>query len=519
MEQLCYETLEKAGYTGYLLKNAPERVLQFGEGNFLRAFTDYWFDMANEKAGWNGKCVLVQPIAQGLTQLINRQEGLYTLYLRGRQNGEKVDAKRVISCVHDCVCPYSEGKWDEVLALARSEELETVVSNTTEAGIAYTQGDSAFDQVPPNSFPAKLTRVLYERYKAFNGAADKGLVILSCELIDNNGKELQKCCNNYAKDWDLEPAFIDWMNTANTFCSTLVDRIVPGRIRDPQELAALSEAHYHDQIESIADEVLAAGQRIVMLTGPSAAGKTTSAHKIADAIAARGHRSRVISLDDFYIGEGKYPKNPDGSDDYESLEALDLERLHACLKALYKTGVCDAPVFDFTIQRPSGIQCIDARDGVVIIEGLHALNPALTEELPEDAALCLYAGLREEYADSRDARCLATRDIRLARRLVRDCLFRGHGAAFTLGLWGHVCAGEDRYIKPYKPRANLLLDTTHTYEVCLWRTVLDTMPADPALTATQARQLAALREKFAAFPALGTELVPQNSMLREFIGK
>ena len=107
----------------------------------------------------------------------------------------------------------------------------------------------------------------------------------------------------------------------------------------------------------------------------------------------------------------------------------------------------------------------------------------------------------------------------LLRRLVRDCLFRGHGAAFTLGLWGHVCAGEDRYIKPYKPRANLLLDTTHTYEVCLWRTVLDAMPADPALTATQARQLAALREKFAAFPALGTELVPQNSMLREFIGK
>ena len=153
-------------------------------------------------------------------------------------------------------------------------------------------------------------------------------------------------------------------------------------------------------------------------------------------------------------------------------------------------------MFDFTIQRPSGIQRIDARDGVVIIEGLHALNPALTEELPEDAALCLYAGLREEYADSRDARCLATRDIRLARRLVRDCLFRGHGAAFTLGLWGYVCAGEDRYIKPYKPRANLLLDTTHTYEVCLWRTVLDTMPADPALTATQARQLAALRENW-----------------------
>ena len=142
--------------------------------------------------------------------------------------------------------------------------------------------------------------------------------------------------------------------------------------RHPQELAALSEQHYHDQIEAIAGEVLAAGQRIVMLTGPSAAGKTTSAHKIADAIAARGHHSQVVSLDDFYIGEGRYPKNPDGSDDYESLQALDLEKLHTCLKDLYKTGVCDAPVFDFTVQQPTGTRRIDARDGEVIIEGLHA---------------------------------------------------------------------------------------------------------------------------------------------------
>lgn len=287
----------------------------------------------------------------------------------------------------------------------------------------------------------------------------------------------------------------------------------------PQAFADYSEGQYRAQIESIADDVLSSGRHIVMLTGPSAAGKTTSAHKIADAIAARGCRSAVVSLDDFYAGAGRYPKHPDGTDDYESLGSLDLPVLQECLAKLHTEGVCKAPIFDFKIQQPNGTRTIDCRDGVVIIEGLHALNPALTEELPEDAALCLYAGLREEYADSRDARCLATRDIRLARRLVRDCLFRGHGAAFTLGLWGHVCAGEDRYIKPYKPRANLLLDTTHTYEVCLWRTVLDAMPADPALTATQARQLAALREKFAAFPALGTELVPQNSMLREFIGK
>ena len=249
METLNYKVLEQTGYHGYILKDAPVKVMQFGEGNFLRAFVDYFYDIANEKAGYNGKVKLVQPIGNfpQMADWINEQEGLYTLYLRGSEKGQKVDAKRVISCVSDCVCPYVDNKWDEVLALARSEELETVVSNTTEAGIAYTQGDSAFDQVPPNSFPAKLTRVLYERYKAFQGAADKGLVILSCELIDNNGKELKKCCNNYAKDWNLEAEFIDWMNNANTFCSTLVDRIVPGRIRDPKELAALEEANgYHD---------------------------------------------------------------------------------------------------------------------------------------------------------------------------------------------------------------------------------------------------------------------------------
>ena len=150
METLNYKVLESTGYNGYILKDAPVKVMQFGEGNFLRAFVDYFFDIANEKAGYNGKVKLVQPIANfpQMADWINEQEGLYTLYLRGSEKGQKVDAKRVISCVHDCVCPYSEGKWDEVLALARSEDLEIVVSNTTEAGIAYTQGDSQFDQVP-----------------------------------------------------------------------------------------------------------------------------------------------------------------------------------------------------------------------------------------------------------------------------------------------------------------------------------------------------------------------------------
>ena len=123
METLNYKVLSETGYNGYILKDAPVKVMQFGEGNFLRAFVDYFYDIANEKAGYNGKVKLVQPIGNfpQMADWINEQEGLYTLYLRGSEKGQKVDAKRVISCVSDCVCPYIDGKWDEVLALARSE--------------------------------------------------------------------------------------------------------------------------------------------------------------------------------------------------------------------------------------------------------------------------------------------------------------------------------------------------------------------------------------------------------------
>jgi len=248
MAQLNYQVLKQSSYDGYVLEKAPEKVMQFGEGNFLRAFVDYFFDLANEKAGFNGKVALVQPIAQGLTELINAQEGLYTLYLRGSEKGRKVDDKRVISCVSRCINPY--GEWDKVLELAKSPDLEIVVSNTTEAGIVH-DTESLFDQAPPITFPAKLTRVLYERWKA----GQKGLIILSCELIDNNGKELLRCVNQYIEDWKLEEGFRAWVNGENVFCSTLVDRIVPGRIRDPQEVSALAKENGYDDPLTDAGEV------------------------------------------------------------------------------------------------------------------------------------------------------------------------------------------------------------------------------------------------------------------------
>lgn len=226
MNNLSYQTLKQQGYNGYLLENAPARVLQFGEGNFLRAFVDYFFDVANEKAGFNGKVTLVQPIANGgLEDFFKQQDNLYTLYLRGFENGEAVNSKRVISSVGGFINPYTE--YAEYLENAQNPDLRYIVSNTTEAGITY-DASCKYDDAPANSFPAKLTRFMHERWKALGKEKGKGLVVLSCELIDDNGKELAACVNKHVADWGLEEGFKAWLAEECLFCSTLVDRIVTG---------------------------------------------------------------------------------------------------------------------------------------------------------------------------------------------------------------------------------------------------------------------------------------------------
>lgn len=245
MKRLSYDVLREINYQEYLLESAPERILQFGEGNFLRGFVNYFVDLMNEKAGFNSKAVVVQPIAAGLADMINEQDGLYTLYLRGMENGQKVNRKRVISNISRCLNPYSEYK--KFLELASSPELRFIVSNTTEAGIVFEE-DSTFDQEPPTSFPAKLTRFLFERYQQ----GLPGFIILSCELIDNNGQELKKCVDNYIKFWQLPEEFAEWVEAENIFCSTLVDRIVTGYPRSEAD-ALNQENGYIDNLINTAE--------------------------------------------------------------------------------------------------------------------------------------------------------------------------------------------------------------------------------------------------------------------------
>ncbi len=240
MDLLSYKTLEAQGYDGYLLKDAPEKVLQFGEGNFLRAFVDYFFDVMNEKAGFNGKVVVTQPIAQGLAGMLNDQDDLYTLFLRGSENGQAVNKKRVISAISRTLNPYED--FEGLMANAENPDLRFIVSNTTEAGIAY-DPECQKDDAPPASFPAKLTVFLLRRFEN----KLPGFIILSCELIDHNGDELKKCVHQYIDQWGLSDEFKAWVDSENIFCSTLVDRIVPGYPR-AEAAKICEELGYQDNV-------------------------------------------------------------------------------------------------------------------------------------------------------------------------------------------------------------------------------------------------------------------------------
>ncbi len=198
-----------------------ETVVQFGTGNFLRGFVDYFIDVMNEKGLYNGKAVIVKPTKGGNIDAFNEQNCIYNLYLRGIENGKEVCEAREIHSVSRVIDPYTD--YESYLKLAHNPEFRFIISNTTEAGIEF-DGNCRFEDKPALSFPAKLTQFLYERYKT----GFSGFVFLPCELIDNNAVKLKECILKYADLWALGNDFISWIENENTFCNTLVDRIVTG---------------------------------------------------------------------------------------------------------------------------------------------------------------------------------------------------------------------------------------------------------------------------------------------------
>jgi tagaturonate reductase len=207
----------------------PTRILQFGEGNFLRAFADWMIQKMNDEIGFNTGIDVVQPLVNGMTDLLNRQDGLYHVYLKGMKNGEPIKEYERIQCINRGINPYCQ--FETYREAILNPDLRFVISNTTEAGIAFNETDTP-DMKPQNSFPGKITALLHERFKAFEGANDKGLIFFCCELIDRNGDMLKKYVLKYAENWKLGTEFKKWVETSCAFCNTLVDRIVPGFPKD-----------------------------------------------------------------------------------------------------------------------------------------------------------------------------------------------------------------------------------------------------------------------------------------------
>ncbi|MBQ9927114.1 MAG: tagaturonate reductase [Lachnospiraceae bacterium] len=225
-------------------KERPVKVLQFGEGNFLRGFVDYMIDIANEKGEFDGDIVLVKPIEFGTLDRFHAQESQYTVSLRGIVDGEATVQNRIVTSVTDVVAAHEE--YEKYSAFAKLDTLRYIVSNTTEAGIVYDENDK-LEMCPPMSFPGKLAKFLYERYKHFNGAMDKGLVMLPVELIDDNGIRLKECVLKQADNWNLEAEFKTWIEEACIFCSTLVDRIITGYPRE-EDAKLWEEWGYRDEL-------------------------------------------------------------------------------------------------------------------------------------------------------------------------------------------------------------------------------------------------------------------------------
>ncbi len=290
---------------------------------------------------------------------------------------------------------------------------------------------------------------------------------------------------------------------------------------EPAAFAKLCEERYRYIIESVArriDETPVS--EIVMLAGPSSAGKTTTAKRLKAAVEAHGMHCYTVSLDDFYKNRAMSPRLPDGSPDYETVHALDLPFLSQTLSDLVTKGEAMMPTFDFlTGARKDTLTKMTVHEGdVIVVEGLHALNPLVTEELPQDRLFKIYINVSTRIYDKRDNIILNKRNMRFIRRLIRDYSFRGSSPENTYELWKTVCLGEDMYLFPYRENADVKINTVHLYETCVFKeqalTLLDQIGKDSEYREDAQRLMKSIR----LFPAMDTSLVPADSLLREFLG-
>lgn len=294
-------------------------------------------------------------------------------------------------------------------------------------------------------------------------------------------------------------------------------------LEDPAELVRTSEAYYNSQVARAAESIYRQlpKYKFILLCGPSASGKTTTAHKLKQRLVEIGVGARVISMDDFYTGIESYPLLPDGSRDMESIHAIDLNLLNRCFSELLNHGYALFPQFDFATQEQK-LACHPMTLGeneVLIMEGIHALNPMVLSNIPRENIFRMYVSVRTKFMDGEQT-VLVPKDLRLIRRMVRDYKFRNYPPIQTLNYWKHVVAGERVNIDLYRDDVHLKMDNTIDYEVCVWRSLLGDLLESELLE--DYRDHPELENAFlglSRFPALDYSLIPAESLLREFIGE
>ena len=293
-------------------------------------------------------------------------------------------------------------------------------------------------------------------------------------------------------------------------------------VKNPQMFIARCEKDYYHQIDRVVERVLDSRGRIrvILLAGPSSSGKTTTANKLSEEFFKIGINAPVVSLDDFFLGKENYPKLPDGSPDMVALEALDLPLINKLVKELMETGEAVFPTFDFATSRRSDVThtVTLGEGGVLILEGLHAINPRLLDSISENKIFRLFVSVRTKYLDD-EKEVLVPKDVRLIRRMVRDHKFRNHSPLETLLGWRDVLDGEEKYIYPYRDSVDFKIDSALDYEACVFHhyilPMLESLK-DDAVYSGKVKQVVDILE---AFDDIDYTYIPKNSLLREFIGE
>lgn len=289
----------------------------------------------------------------------------------------------------------------------------------------------------------------------------------------------------------------------------------------PEKLISLSEQRYQRIIDSIVERVMSQeGREIIMLAGPSSAGKTTTARKLCESLIKKDVKAYVLSLDDFYLNRGDIPFLPDGTQDYETVYALDLESFEKNVNALMRGETVKNPVYDFTTGKRSDTLVNEitlGKEDVVIIEGLHALNPIITDKI-EGKLLKVYINVSSRIYDEKGNVLLNKRNLRFIRRMVRDYKFRDSTVENTYRLWKNVTAGEDKYLFPYRDNADIKANTIHFYEPCVLKHQALSMLNQGDFSDEYREDIKKLRKALEKFEDINEDMVPEDSLLREFLG-